>query len=136
MSLSTYKDNAPWAATVMYTYDNDLNIYFLSKISTRKAQNILANSKIAATINEVTGGIGKVRGIQLEGECRMVGRFEAARIYALFLKKYFWLKDYIPSAGQMFSKAISDRLFKITPKKIYYLDDERFGREGREELVL
>jgi len=136
MSLSTCKDNVPWAATVMYAYDNDLNIYFLSKISTRKVQNVLANSKVAATINEVTGGIGKVRGIQLEGECQMVGRFEGARIYALFLKKYFWLKDYIPSAKQMFSKAISDRLFKITPKKIYYLDDERFGPEGREVLDL
>jgi len=136
MSLSTCKDGVPWAATVMYAYDSDLNIYFVSKISTRKAQNILANSKVAATINEITGGIGKIRGIQLEGECAMVSRLEAVRVYGLFLKKYFWLRDYIPSARQMFSKAISDRLFKITPKKIYYLDDERFGREGREELIL
>jgi uncharacterized protein YhbP (UPF0306 family) len=134
MSLATCRDSVPWAATVMYAYDSDLNIYFLSKGSTRKVQNILANSKVAATINEVTGGIGKVRGIQLEGECQMVSRLEAARVYALFLKKYFWLKGYIPSAKQMFSKAISDRLFKITPQKIYYLDDERFGREGRETL--
>ena len=136
MSLSTCKDGLPWAATVMYAYDEDLNIYFLSKVETRKVQNLLSNSRVAVTINEVTGGIGKVKGIQLEGKCRMVGRLEAARVYALFLKKYFWLKDYIPSAEQMFSRAISDRLFKITPKKIYYLDDERFGREGREELVL
>jgi uncharacterized protein YhbP (UPF0306 family) len=136
MSLATSKDDVPWAATVLYAYDGDLNIYFLSKIETRKVQNLLTNSKVAATINEVTGGIGKVRGIQLEGECRMVGRLEAARVYALFLKKYFWLKDYIPSAKQMFSKAIRDRLFKITPQKIYYLDDERFGPEGREELNL
>ena len=118
MSLSTCKDGVPWAATVLYAYDSDLNIYFLSKIETRKVQNILANLKVAATINEITGGIGKIRGIQLEGECQMVGRLEAARAYALFLKKYFWLKDYIPSPSQMFSKAIRDRLFKINPKKI------------------
>jgi uncharacterized protein YhbP (UPF0306 family) len=136
MSIATCKDNVPWAATVMYVYDRDLNIYFLSKIETRKVQNILVNIKVAATINEVTGGIGKVRGVQLEGECRMVGRLEAAIVYALFLKKYFWLKDYIPSARQMFARAIRDRLFKITPERIYYLDDERFGLQGREMLVV
>ena len=136
MSLSTCKESVPWAATVMYAYDDELNIYFLSKVETRKVQNLLSNSRVAATINEVTGGIGKVKGIQLEGECQMVGRIEAARVYALFLKRFFWLKDYIPSARQVFSKAIQDRLFKITPKKIYYLDDELFGREGREVLDL
>src|SRR3972149_5824392 len=98
MSLATCKDNVPWAATVMYAYDDDLNIYFLSKLETRKVQNILTNSKVAVTINEVTGGIGKVRGIQLEGECMMVGGLEASKAYAIFLKRYFWLRDYIPSA--------------------------------------
>src|SRR4030042_5152482 len=136
MSSATSKNNTPWASTVMYTYDDDLNIYFLSEVGTRKVKNLLENPKVAATINEITGGIGKVRGIQLEGECQMVSKTEAARGYAIFLQKYFWLKDYIPSVKQMFSKAIKDRLFKITPKKIYYLDDERFGPGGREELIL
>ena len=136
MSLATSKENVPWAATVMYTYDDDLNIYFLSEVGTRKVKNLLENPKVAATINEITGGIGKVRGIQLEGECQMVSRLEAARGYALFLKKYFWLKDFIPSPKQMFSGAIKNRLFKITPKKVYYLDDERFGPGGRKELIL
>lgn len=136
MSLATCRDSLPWAATVMYAYDQNLSIYFLSKVSTRKVQNILENSKVAATINEVTGGIGKVRGVQLEGTCNMVSKLESVKVYGLFLKRYFWLKNYIPSAGQMFSKAVSDRLFKITPKKIYYLDDELFGPGGREELNL
>ncbi|OGY23090.1 MAG: hypothetical protein A2Y57_01420 [Candidatus Woykebacteria bacterium RBG_13_40_7b] len=136
MSLATCNDNIPWASTVMYAYDNNLNIYFLSEIKTRKVQNILSNPKVAATINEITGGIGKVTGIQLEGECKMVERKGALKAYGIFLKRYFWARDYIPSVKQMFSKAIKNRLFKITPKKIYYLDDERFGPEGREELVL
>ena len=135
MSLATSKDDIPWAATVMYTFDNDLNIYFLSEVSTRKVQNLQENPKVAATINEVTGGIGKVKGIQLEGECKVVGKIEASKVYGLFLKKYFWLKDYIPSPKQMFSGTIKNRLFKVTPKKIYYLDDERFGPGGREELI-
>jgi len=62
MSLATSKNNTPWASTVMYAYDDDLNIYFLSEVGTRKVQNLQINPKIAATINEVTGGIGKVRG--------------------------------------------------------------------------
>ena len=136
MSLSTCKDNIPWAATVMYAYDNDLNIYFLSKVETRKVQNLLVNPSVAGTINEVTGGIGKVKGIQLEGECQMVSKLEAVAGYALFLKRFFWLKDFIPSARQMFSELIQDRLFKITPERIYYLDDERFGLQGRGMLVV
>jgi len=136
MSLATSKDDVPWAATVMYAYDNDLNIYFLSKTETRKVQNILANSKVAATINEITGGIGKVKGVQLEGECQIVSKLEAVVVYVLFLKRFFWLKDHIPSVGEMFSKLIQDRLFKITPERIYYLDDELFGLQGREMLVV
>lgn len=136
MSLATSKGNIPWASTVMYAYDENLKVYFLSEVDTRKVQNLKRNPKVAATINEVTGGIGKVKGIQLEGECKMVGRLEASRVYALFLKRYFWLKDYIPSAKQMFAKTIRNRIFKITSKKIYYLDDERFGSGGREELIL
>jgi len=66
----------------------------------------------------------------------MVGKLESSRVYALFLKKYFWLKDYISSPKQMFSGAVKNRLFKITPKKVYYLDDERFGLGGRKELIL
>ena len=136
MSIATCKDNIPWAATVMYVYDNDLNIYFLSKIETRKIQNLLTNRRVAATINEITGGIGKVKGIQLEGECQMVSGLEAVGVYALFLKRFFWLKDYISSVKQVFSSVVKDRLFKITPERIYYLDDERFGLQGRETLVV
>lgn len=132
MSLATSKDNVPWASTVLYAYDPDFNIYFLSDADTRKVQNMLDNPKVAATINEVTGGIGKVQGVQLEGECSPVGKVEAAKGYALFLKRYFWLKDYISSPSAMFSKAIKNRLFKITPKKVYYLNDEMFGPGGRE----
>lgn len=120
MTLATSSGNIPWAATVFFAYEQDLNVYFLSEEETRKIQNILKNTKVAATIDRDQPGSGKVRGIQLEGVA------EVCKAPSVFLARYSWAKDYLATS----------RIYKITPSKIIYLDDERFGPGGKEELIL
>ncbi len=126
MTLATCKDDVPWAASVMFAYDDDLNLYFISKPETRKTQNILANPEISATINQFQKTPGKVLGVQLEGAAQKLDKKKSTEELEIFKKRFNWAEKYLHD----------HELFKIAPKKIYYLDDERFGPGGREELIL
>jgi uncharacterized protein YhbP (UPF0306 family) len=126
MSLATSKGGVPWASTVMFAYDADLNLYFLSKEETRKAQNLQANPQVSVTINQFQKTPGKILGIQLEGTAKKLDKTKNVHELELFKKRFDWAKDFLHD----------HELFQITPKKIYYLDDEKFGPQGREELVL
>ena len=123
MSLATSSDDNPWASTVFFAYDDNLNFYFLTEPGTRKAENIEKNPRVSATINEEWGGGGKVKGIQLEGEA---SETEDQGEIKIFLKRHHWARDYITGS----------KIFKVIPKKIIYLDDEKFGPGGKEELLL
>jgi uncharacterized protein YhbP (UPF0306 family) len=126
MTLATCMDDIPWAASVMYAYDDDLNLYFISKPETRKTQNLLSNPKVSATINQFQKTPGKILGIQLEGTARKLDKTKNVQELELFKKRFDWAKDFLDD----------HELFQIAPKKIYYLDDEKFGPQGREELIL
>ena len=126
MTLATCKDDVPWAASVMFAYDGRLNLYFISKPDTRKTQNLLDNPKVSATINQIQKTPGKVIGVQLEGSAEMLGKTKNKQELEIFKNRFNWAEKYLHD----------HELFKIAPKKIYYLDDERFGPGGREELIL
>lgn len=126
MTLATCKDDVPWAASVMFAYDDCLNLYFISKPGTRKTQNLLDNPKASAAINQIQKTPGKVIGVQLEGSAEMLDKTKNKQELEIFKNRFNWAEKYLSD----------HELFQITPKKIYYLDDERFGPGGREELIL
>src|SRR5437773_8429176 len=51
MILGTCFQDVPWAATVFYASD-DLKLYFFSAPDSRHCQNLAANPRVAATIQE------------------------------------------------------------------------------------
>lgn len=120
MTTATSSDDTPWAATVFFAYDDNLNLYFVSAEDTRKVQNILKNPRVSVTIDREQPGSGKVKGIQLEGQAQEVSDL------SIFLARHPWAKDYLAHS----------KVFKIKPSKIIYLDDEKFGPGGKRELVL
>ena len=120
MTLATSSNDAPWATTLFFAYDDDLNLYFLSQETTRKVQNILKNPKVAVTIDREQPTPGKVKGIQLEGTA------EEFTNPSIFLARHPWAKDYLAHS----------KVFKIKPSKTIYLDDEKFGPQGKKELNL
>lgn len=126
----------PWAATVFFAYDPDFCLYFMTDLQTRKAHHIIQNPKIAVAINEDWGGKGIVRGLQIEGKVKMVEKKEAKEAYFLFARRHPWVKSFIHSEKDLHSKVQTNRLFKISPQKIIYQDDELFGPGGKEELIL
>ncbi|OGY25231.1 MAG: hypothetical protein A2864_02180 [Candidatus Woykebacteria bacterium RIFCSPHIGHO2_01_FULL_39_12] len=126
MTLATAENNTPWAASVMFAYDTDLNLYFISDPDTRKAQNLLNNPSVSVAINQHQKTPGKILGIQLEGTAHMLDKNKSQNELELFKKRFDWADDYLHD----------HELYKIKPEKIYYLDDELFGPGGREILVV
>jgi uncharacterized protein YhbP (UPF0306 family) len=50
MSLGTSRDNKPWVCEVHFAYDENLNIYFRSRMATRHSQEITDNPHVAGNI--------------------------------------------------------------------------------------
>lgn len=126
MTLATSEDNVPWAATVMFAYDNDFNIYFISVPNSRKTKNLKENPRVSVAINEYALRAGYTIGLQIEGKAIMLNKERDRRELEIFRKRFDWAGDFLHD----------HELYKIVPEKIYYLDDEKFGQGGREVLEL
>ena len=50
MSLATVNGDKPWVCEVHFCYDDDLNLYFVSKETTRHCQEIANNPNVAGNI--------------------------------------------------------------------------------------
>jgi len=51
MALATSDDDGVWISYVVYVFDDDLNIYWLSRPETRHSKAILQNPDVAGTIS-------------------------------------------------------------------------------------
>lgn len=125
----------PWICTVYYSIDSDLNIYFLTGPLTIHGKQIAKNPKVAVAISDAPQSPNsKKKGLQIYGLCK---RISGARkvTHAITLWKQtlgVTSKDY--SYEGMVKKAISGRMYKITPKKIKFFNEE-MAEEGKELLI-
>ncbi|MDP2692135.1 MAG: pyridoxamine 5'-phosphate oxidase family protein [bacterium] len=131
MSIATCGD-FPWIASVYYTFDKDLNIYFLSAPSTLHAKHILQNPKIAVSIADSHQGISsKKRGLQISGEAHQIsGTAKIKRVLQLW-KSALGVVD-----PTLTHKVATGKMFKIIPKRIKLFDQELFDVEDGKEPVL
>lgn len=131
MSIATYGDY-PWIATVYYTFDEDLNIYFLSAPRTLHVRQILKNSKVAVSVADSNQDINKPkRGLQVSGIAKQISGTEKVK-YALRL----WKANLGVVGPELTYKAVIGSMFKITPKRIKLFDQELFKTKDGEEPTL
>ncbi len=131
MSIATYGD-FPWIATVYYTFDHNLNIYFLSSPTTLHVNHILQNPKVALSIADSHQGISsKKRGLQISGEAHQISQIAVIKHTLQLWKSALGVVD--PSLTH---KVAIGKMFKITPKKIKLFDQKLFEVEDGKEPVL
>ena len=126
MTIATSENNVPWASTVMFAYDSDFNLYFISVPDSRKTKNIATNPKVSVAINEYVYKKGFTIGLQIEGKAIMLNKEKDKQELEIYRQRFDWADDFLHD----------HELYKITPEKIYYLDDEKFGPGGRKVLKL
>jgi uncharacterized protein YhbP (UPF0306 family) len=128
-------DRFPWICTVYYSIDSDLNIYFLTGPSTIHGKQIAKNPKVAVAIADAPQTpTSKKKGLQIYGVCKQISGARKVTHAITLWKQTLGVtsKDY--SYEGMIKKAITGRMYKITPKKIKFYNEELW-EEGDECLI-
>lgn len=137
MSVATYGD-FPWSASVYYTFDNDLNLYFLSVPATLHCKFIGQNQNVAVSIADSSQDIAKPKkGLQVWGVAEQLS--DAAKImHALKMwKDFLGVVNPGLSYENMAKSVIKGRMYRIAPKRIKLFDQELFkDADDGEEPVL
>jgi len=131
LSLATVSDNKPWVCEVHFSFDDQLNLYFVSSQETRHAQEIIANSHVAGNIVTQHHKDQKVRCVDFEGTATMLEGAEAeATAYQAYVKRYGASEGLLNEIR----KDGNTRFFKIAVETFYLFDS--YGDErGKHTLV-
>jgi uncharacterized protein YhbP (UPF0306 family) len=130
MTLATYGSQGLWAAAVFYASDA-FNLYFISAGHTRHGQNLVANARVAVTIQEDYVDWPEIKGIQLEGVVELLGGQARIEAIALYQAKY----PFIQTAGENLRAALDAiNWYCLTPDRFYFIDNSK-GFGHRDEIV-
>ena len=126
MSLGTMDDGGVWVADVIYIYDGDLNIYWMSDPECRHSKAISENNKVAGTITISTKSKELNLGIQIEGNAEKIEG-----------KRFDLVIKHLAKRGYKIPKNPIDILegdswYKLVPTKIERTDEEHFGFDKQE----
>lgn len=134
--IATYGEH-PWIASVFYSFDKDLNIYFISSPSTIHGKQMEKNNKVSATIVDSNQKPSDVkRGLQIYGQVEKVSGINKVR-HALRLWKDFLNIQRPDISFENMKKGIyKGRVYKLVPKKIKLFDQEKFKVPDGEEPIL
>lgn len=136
MVLATYGEH-PWIASVFYSFDKDLNIYFISNPSTIHGKQMEKNKKVSAAIVDTNQKPSDVKkGLQIYGTVEKVSGINRVR-HALHLWKDFLNVQRPDISFENMKKGIyKGRVYKLIPKKIKLFDQEKFKVPDGEEPIL
>jgi uncharacterized protein YhbP (UPF0306 family) len=131
-NLSTSIGDQPWTCTLIFVWDEDLNMYWLSSADARHSKNIEQNPKVSATITMVESD-GKGRMAQIEGVCTVV-EDDQRRVEA---DQNFKVRHHM--AGLMtIDEALEEtkklKLYQLKPTAIHLTHEPLFGR-GKQEYT-
>ncbi|OHB04703.1 MAG: hypothetical protein A3B14_01685 [Candidatus Zambryskibacteria bacterium RIFCSPLOWO2_01_FULL_45_21] len=131
MSLATVDEGGPWVADVVFIFDDDLNIYWMSDPKTRHSKAILENNKAAGSITYSTKRKETNFGVQFEG---IVEQLEGIQFSLLVkhLTKRGYPKPKISDAKKILD---GDMWYKLTPTKVGLIDEENFGYDRQDTNI-
>ena len=92
LQLGTAKDNQPLVTAVYFSYDMNLNLYWLSDPAKRHSQDIEKNPKVAGSIMVPHRYGEKVRGLRFEGKAQLLQGNEAETGIMVY-KSRFWIVE-------------------------------------------
>ena len=88
MSLATTDEGGPWVADVIFVYDDDLTIWWLSRPQTRHSKAIAHERRVAATIT-VSNRRGEDNvGLQICGMAEAVARADDEIVKSVFVIEF------------------------------------------------
>lgn len=138
MQLATSGSDHPWIASVYYSFDTDLNLYFLSSPTTIHCQQIAENPKVAVAITNTNQNMtGLKKGLQIYGLAEQISDILKVKHAIKLWKDSLGVVDDELNHENMARKFISGRMYRITPKKIKFFNQELFKvKDGNEPILI
>lgn len=125
----------PWIATVYYALDADLNFYFISDPKTLHGLHIGTNPHVALSISDSPQlPSSKKKGIQVYGVATQLKDEKEIQFGLELWRKALQVTSDAYTYEGMMKNVIQGRLYKITPKKIKYFNEELW-EEGKEKTI-
>ena len=121
ISLGIVDEQGPWVADVIYAFDDDFNIYWMSTSDRRHSIAIAANSNVAGAITVTTGSGISDFGIQLSGVAE-----ELEAVPRDVVLRYFQ-KGNKPEPAVDFVVFEDHQWYVLRPTRIELIDQEHFG---------
>lgn len=132
LCLATTVDNLPWVSPVFYAKD-ETGLIFLSAPHTRHCKNISINPYVSASIQQEYSEWHDIKGVQLEGEVRLVAGENKARVISRYGDKFPVTGDQAPPE---IAKAIDKvQWFYLIVRKMFFIDNSK-GLGNRAEVDL
>ncbi len=127
----------PWIAAVFYTFDGDLNLYFLSSPETLHSKHIIKNKEVAVAIADSKQQLrDSKKGIQIYGHVKEISDLHKIKHAVNLWKKSLGYEGSEISYENMIGKVIKGRMYQIKPKKIKYFNQDLFPVEDGKEPIL
>jgi uncharacterized protein YhbP (UPF0306 family) len=127
----------PWIASVFYTFDNDLNLYFLSNPETLHSKHIVKNKEVAVAIADSHQQLNDLKkGVQIYGHVKQISDLHKMKHAIDLWKNSLGYNGSEISYENIINKVIKGRMYKIQPKKIKFFNQELFDVEDGKEPVL
>ena len=121
MSLGTQDDGGVWVADVIYTHDDDLNIYWMSDPEARHSKALMKSPQVAGSITVTSYGEKPELGVQFFGKAEKIdgSRYDLA-------KKHY-AKRGRPEPKEEENVLEGDSWYVLRPTKFDLIDGENFG---------
>ena len=123
MSLATSDEGGVWVADVIYIYDEDLQLYWVSDPAVRHSQALEKGPMVAVSITASSQGEPNL-GLQLAGQAKKLAGSRPD------LAKKHWAKRK-KSEPIPIDWLDSDRWYELKPTKIELIHEKHFGFEKR-----
>lgn len=128
MNLGTNDANGSWVASLVYVFDDQLNLYWVSVPTSQHSQAIDKNPQVACTIlADYT--TDKERALQIAGTAIALPEASLEREQALQKKRSMAIPT---KAGEMLTNGY--QWYKLTPTRIELIHNELFGYERKRLL--
>jgi len=123
LSLATNDEKGIWVADVIFTYDDDLNIYWMSTDYRRHSEAIDGGeSKVAGTITATTNADEPEMSLQISGIAERVDGIPEESVFRFFKKR----KMPQPKPEDVLNGHF---WYKFTPDRIELIYGPEFGHE-------
>ncbi|MGC2780975.1 MAG: pyridoxamine 5'-phosphate oxidase family protein [Bradyrhizobium sp.] len=132
MVIASSLNGQPWCTTVYFAYDEDLNIYFMSRMARRHSMELAENAKASVALASQKYHWGdSSKGLQAEGRCEALADAKIAHALDVYVRRF-------PRVASVFDLEeikrghASETVWQFTPQMIKVYDVNKYVHEGTE----